>query len=279
MGAKLFLLFVLMEFLTKISVASELSTCKVSKISTILKEDIQRLFENEIKQIVECIRKFIQNGIGGIKLDPFQFPIFPLYLDTDQVSSSMWLTSIHLDGLSGFTLDVGTVDIEIFPPRAVADIALSFSEIKMSTNYDGKMKLMNLIKLFGKGSVSINLDGLKIRVHAVVNFIPTAIQEVKIEMELLSVKVDISGLFNDQYMSKLISRQMTDTFTQLAQEHQNKFNSIINTLIRPLLITYPIDSSFDEFIQMIKDDIFNCDSSVQKGFEFLNKSINNFVKF
>ncbi|KAK4878926.1 hypothetical protein RN001_007072 [Aquatica leii] len=243
-------------------------------------DHVVRIFENEIIKVVECIRQFLINGIGGLSLDPFKFPILPLYFDTTSFSSSMMLTNIFFEGLSGFTLDKGSVSIKPFPPEAETDIALSFGEIKLKTNYNGKMKIANIIRLFGKGSLSMQFDRLKVSLRAVIKVIPLSVKEISLQIQLPSTKAVITGLFNDEYMSGLISRQISETFTQLAQEQQTNFNNFINELLqqllnlglRPVLVNW----DFDKLVEMAQNQSFTCDLGAQTTvFIFLLACNNN----
>ncbi|KAK4878925.1 hypothetical protein RN001_007071 [Aquatica leii] len=247
-----------------------------SNHTTLLKENSARLFEDVISKAVECIRQFLINGIEGFSLDPLEYPFYRLDLDTPSISSSLNLTNIFVGGLASFTLDKGTVSVF---PQTKAEIALSFGQIKVKTDYDGDMKIADLLKLFGKGSFSLQFDNLKVSVVAVVNLIPLSIKELNLQIQLPSTKAVITGLFNNEYMSDLISRQMSETLTQLAQEQQTNFNNLINELLKQLLnlriVPVLENLNFDELVEMAQNDAFSCDLGVQTAFRLFYESMND----
>ncbi|KAF5294055.1 hypothetical protein FQA39_LY13529 [Lamprigera yunnana] len=251
--------------------------CKSIDIAILLKDDSKRIFENAIAEIVECIREFMLNGIPeiGIVLDPFKLPFLPLFLNTQFIRSKMWLSGIFIGGLASFHLDKGSIDIKPFPPQAEVNVDLSFQKIKFTTNYDGKMNIFDFIRLYGKGTVNFDFDNFKFGLKAIINLISIKLDAISLQIQFPSVKAKVSGLFNDKYMSDIISRQMTSTFSQLAQEQQTYINDALNNYIEHL-INGGRNSILEgvEFSNALEGNFkeFNCQPVLMKYIEFVNET-------
>uniref|UniRef100_A0A1Y1LMX5 Lipid-binding serum glycoprotein N-terminal domain-containing protein n=1 Tax=Photinus pyralis TaxID=7054 RepID=A0A1Y1LMX5_PHOPY len=187
-----------------------------------------RMFENEINGVFDYIKQMIKNGIFGLSLDPFHFPWLPVNLEHESIRSKLHLRDISFEGLSDFEVNPATVEIGIFPPKGTFKLGLFFKAIKFGTNYDGTLKILQLLNLFGKGKFRFELDQLKINVEVEATPIPLKITKAKITLGLPSTDWEVTGLFNDEHLSSIITLQLKDALNSLATEYEGALNTLIN---------------------------------------------------
>lgn len=250
-----------------------------------------RMFETELQNVFACLKQLIKDGIFGISLDPFQFPLLPLKLQNSAVSSDLLLTTISFEGLSNFNVDPAEVNMEWIQMQPHLKLGLSFESFKLSTNYDGTLKLMEMINLFGKGNFRLELKNLGLNLEVKLGIFPIKITYTKITLGLPSTNVcKVTGLFNDDYMSDLISIQMHDTLNSLATEQQENLNTLINNAVEQLVATInPIleGLNIDEIISAITGIIggggggegggggvggLSCEAALMKAVTFINET-------
>ncbi|KAK5645827.1 hypothetical protein RI129_004291 [Pyrocoelia pectoralis] len=251
-----------------------------------------RMFETELQNVFSCLKKLIKDGFLGISLDPFKLPLFPLKLDNSVVSSDLLLTIISFEGLSNFILNPAEVNLDWGQMQPHLNLGLSFQSFKLGTNYDGTLKLMEMINLFGKGNFRLELDNLGLNLEVKLSIFPIKITYTKITLRLPSTNVcKVTGLFNDDYMSDIVSIQMHDTLNSLVIEQQANLNTLINNAVEQLVATInpTLEGlNLDDIISAITGIIggggggggegggggieLNCEAAFMKAVTFINET-------
>ncbi|KAB0800256.1 hypothetical protein PPYR_05996 [Photinus pyralis] len=240
-----------------------------------------RIFENEIKQGIECLKQIIKEGISGVSLDPFRWPMFPLDIHNDVISSNLLLSNILFDGLSGFVADPASLNVIIWGgAKLSAKFGLTFDSLNLGTNYDGSLKLMQMINLFGTGKFKLLLKQLQLGLEFEIGINPIKISQFEAKIGLPSTQCEVTGLFHDEYLSKIITGQMEDTLNSLAIEQQSALNTLINEKLAPIIemINKSLANlSLQDVINLVTgngskgDSPKDCKLAFFKGFSFLNE--------
>ncbi|KAF2884136.1 hypothetical protein ILUMI_22025 [Ignelater luminosus] len=239
-----------------------------------------RVGEESIKQLFEVLREKIKTGINikglVIPLDPFRFPFWPVFFTKSPniVSGKIYLIKLLLEGLAGF--DLYKVNLSLLGRLT---LGLKFPQISFSTEYRrANLELLEKMKIYGtRGIIDLKLDGFDVDVSVTIDVLSLQLRNPVLVVTLPKSFTTITGLYDDERMSGIISRQLTDTLQTLAVEEHDRVNIIFNNALKNLInnvINPCLDGlTIEDIWKIINGEKKFCEKDVEEVLMILGKKI------
>jgi len=236
MRAVLFL--VIFAFATKCSLSATITSNNIYKLENVNPAFVNRIFERELNETLECLRYTLETGLPEIDLPSLASIEIPdLNIDLEALGLEGTSGYFHISGgvLRGLTSFYATdlsTSITLVPVGISIDITLVLSEFYLELDYDMDM-IVDGMPIYGDGIITIDWRDVNLGIKFVVGFTDTVeISGVNILISLGSSQITITGWFNDEEHSQVVTDLVND---YLIPHWINAQTEEINEVLGPVI--------------------------------------------
>jgi len=204
----------------------------------------RRIGTYDLKGFLERLKSSLRNGdseLGIPKLDPFTADKIPVNINNPgQISLVGELTNVKVDGLSAYNVNAG--EFKLIGLKANLD--LSWPLVKGSTNYSVKGNALGF-EIYGHGGINVAAHNFRFQTDVKLALKNGHIQitEMTIKMSLGALDFQITGLYGDDEISKIISKAISDMVPELMSDKDfvGKVIQIIMQIANKILGTMSLE--------------------------------------
>ncbi|XP_011877833.1 PREDICTED: uncharacterized protein LOC105567516 [Vollenhovia emeryi] len=170
--------------------------------------------ENGLEDFLKKLKTTLKTGnesLGIPVLDPFHADRLQFNVDEDVVKLDAILTNVNANGLSEY--DIVKSALTLLPPSL--DLHLSWPFISLNTDYSVNA-IINGFNIYGKGAIKMSARGfafdtnLNMTLEGGIFDGHVQIQDMKLKLSLKSLDLKVTGLFNDDDLSAILSAVISD---------------------------------------------------------------------
>ncbi|XP_011051881.1 PREDICTED: uncharacterized protein LOC105144600 [Acromyrmex echinatior] len=211
------------------------------------------------QKVFEKLKSSLQNGTSGLEV--FGIPIHEPFIVKDRLpvkyNTSTFIGNIDLKGfLENFNVSGLTsynVNSAKFKPISLnAFIDINWPLITASTNYSLKGNAFNY-DIYGNGGINGIIHNFSATMNVGFNLKDRHIQVRNIATKIFFEGSDfnVTGLFNDEGMSKIVSKTISDVTSKFITANQNTIAYIINTSVTKILNKFLLNITFRDLLKGI----------------------------
>ena len=188
-------------------------------------------------KVLEKFRAIIKNGndtLGIPPLDPFKMEHVDLNLkEGGLIELHGALDNLRAHGLSTYIIDKG--DLEII--GLLANVSLTWDEIDLMTKYEVTSGKIAEMDIYGSGTLMAVIKGLTVTVDMKIGIKDGKLyaKELILHVHLKGLAFQITGLYDDAEMSKLISSIVSDIAPGLIEDYQDKISQMGSPIVLEVL--------------------------------------------
>ncbi|XP_058807503.1 uncharacterized protein LOC131673500 [Phymastichus coffea] len=206
--------------------------------SDITSNQTDSIFGNKVRDALEKIRIIMKTGdesIGFPKLDPYNSDYKDININKELINLNGKFNNCHIEGLSNFTIN--NADYELTKSNVVID--LTWPNVKGNTLYDIQAMLIAKYPIFGVGNLSVELQNFNFasKIKVKIDFVKGRISMLGLNdthISLQKLNLNITGLYNNEEMSKVLSSVISDMAPQVLIDFQEEITNRINMTVVPL---------------------------------------------
>lgn len=217
--------------------ATVLITCHASSVIEIYRNNEYDEYENKGGQLVgflEKLKEYIKNGNPKLSipvLDPLQIKNMSIDLnEKGLISLKGILKNLRSNGLSDYKVNQG----DFMLAGLKVDVGLLFNQISVMTDYNVTGTLVDSFSIFGNGNIRVVVKGLNVTVDMKLGVKNNTlnISNLTFNAHLKEFNCAITGLYNDEEVSKLLSKAITEVLPGLLDDYQTEISNYASPIIR-----------------------------------------------
>ncbi|KAG7207741.1 hypothetical protein KM043_009355 [Ampulex compressa] len=193
-------------------------------------DDVTFALRKKLHGVLEKFRVLMKTGDAskGIPvLDPFTAVQLPVNIaKEDLIELVALLTHVNVEGLAGYTIDEG----EFVLAGLKCAVGLTWPEIRGSTDYVVDGEAVKSVKIFGNGTVTVRLTNFSFHTNLSLNVKNKKlnVKNMTSKISLGGINLKITGLYNDEEFSELVSAIVSDMLPQLITDYQPMISNLVN---------------------------------------------------
>ncbi|XP_018311643.1 uncharacterized protein [Mycetomoellerius zeteki] len=218
---------------------------------------LSNIYQTNFKNFLEKYKSLLQNGNSGFMYgipirDPFiieRLPIeYNLSTPLGNIDLEGFLENLNLSCLASF--NINSPKFKLINMNAYID--LSWPLITANTNYSLEGNVFNY-DIHKAG----NMDGIAYNFRTIMNVdlklkgLHMQVQNVKSQILLEALNFNITGIYNDEDMSEIFSKTISDVIPKLIASNQNMIEYIINNIASQILNKYLLTITFMDLLKII----------------------------
>ncbi|XP_014471627.1 PREDICTED: uncharacterized protein LOC106742839 [Dinoponera quadriceps] len=192
-------------------------------------------YATSIKGFIESLKPIIRSGnesLGIPPLDPFLAEELPIEVDLeDVVKVKLDLFDVDVRGLSEF--DVNKGEFEMLSMKLVID--LTWPLVYATANYNINGTLGGEMPIFGKGDITAGVKGFNFFTEIsfkLKNLKYVEVKNIILKIALGGLDFKITGLFNDEELSELVSSMISEMVPDLIKENHDEIVGYIIPILK-----------------------------------------------
>ncbi|XP_003691956.2 uncharacterized protein LOC100865493 [Apis florea] len=237
--------------------ATVLITCHASSVVEMYQNNEYDEYENKGGQLVgflEKLKEYIKKGNSKLcipVLDPLRIENMNIDLnEKGLISLKGILKNLRSNGLSDYEVNRG--DFTLIGLKG--DIGLLFNQINIMTDYNVTGTLVDSFSIFGNGNIRAVIKGLNVTIDLKlgVNNNKVNISNLVFHAHLKECNCVITGLYNDEEVSKLLSKVITEVLPGLLDDYQTEISNYASPIIAKTLNKFLNNISLKDLLDIIK---------------------------
>lgn len=238
--------------------ATVLITCHASSVIEIYRNNEYDEYENKGGQLVgflEKLKEYVKNGNSKLcipVLDPLQIKNMSIELnEKGLISLKGILKNLRSNGLSDYKVNQG----DFMLAGLKVDVGLLFNQINVMTDYNVTGTLVDSFSIFGNGNIRVAIKGLNVTVDLKLGVKNNKlnISKLMFNVHLKEFDCAITGLYNDEEVSKLLSKAITEVLPGLLDDYQTEISNYASPIIANTLNNKFLNNlSLKDLIDIIK---------------------------
>ncbi|KAL7299442.1 hypothetical protein TKK_0007685 [Trichogramma kaykai] len=193
---------------------------------------VTRTMASKLRVFLEALKGYMQTGndeLGIPKMDPFETKFQKIDLKKRDLVLKGNVSEVHVEGLSNYK--VGDVDFRIGQKNLT--IGLKWPRINGTTKYSVDATYSEKVSIYGTGDVSFDIRDLEF--YSQIQFQKSKAVKIvgliKTRVKLGALKLNLTGLFNDDELSGLVSEALSDVLPETIDEYQAETVALVNELV------------------------------------------------
>ncbi|XP_046748378.1 uncharacterized protein LOC124412505 [Diprion similis] len=192
----------------------------------------KRSISDNLVSLVKDFQEVMKTGdedAGIPVLDPFEADSVDLSIDETSVTLDGKLTNLNVVGLSNFSID--TLTFSLIGIRFTFDF--TWPSITFNTGYSIDGTVSSDIEVYGSGNATGKITNLSVSGTAALSVRNSYlyIRSLSSEIGLEDVEFNITGIWNDDDVSKLIGDVVGDIAPVLVEDYQDEITTFVNELV------------------------------------------------
>ncbi|XP_046486932.1 uncharacterized protein [Neodiprion pinetum] len=192
----------------------------------------KRSISDNLVSLVESFQETMKTGdedLGIPVLEPFEADSIDISIDETSVALDGNLSNLKVAGLSNFSID--TLTFSLIGIRFT--FAFTWPSITFSTGYSIEGTVSNDIAVYGNGNATGEITNLVVSGTAALSvsnsylYIRSLTSEISVE----DTEFAITGIWNDDDVSKLIGDVVSDIAPVLVEEYQDEITTAVNEVV------------------------------------------------
>ncbi|XP_011699346.1 PREDICTED: uncharacterized protein LOC105456760 [Wasmannia auropunctata] len=207
----------------------------------------------KLEEALEKLRTLLRNGGEGFPvLDPFIKDRLPLKLNESIPAGNIefdgLFTKINVTGISNYTIN--SADFKIFGLKLHAN--LTWPTITANLNYTMNGKVLDF-GIYGTGGMDAALHDLNIQVDMSCNLKNSHVQvkQMSTKISLRALNFHATGLYNDEGISDILSKTISEVMPKLIKENQKVIVDNINQVATEMLNDYLNTITLKELLKLL----------------------------
>ncbi|KAL6260311.1 hypothetical protein P5V15_007842 [Pogonomyrmex californicus] len=220
---------------------------------------------DKLKGFLEKVKILIKTGnetLGIPVLDPFTQDRLEININEDGLNLNGLLTNINVKGLSEYDINAGDYNIKL-PLKIILTVNLSWPLITANTKYNIKGK-MDDFEIYGDGTIDMAARGFGFdtEIQLGINGQHFKINDLKLKLDLESLNLHITGLYNDEEISTILSAMISDMASDIVRDVSTA--SKIIPFVQKILDDFLSSKTISEILKIIGGGLYNIDRQVVK---------------
>ncbi|XP_017777895.1 PREDICTED: uncharacterized protein LOC108563668 [Nicrophorus vespilloides] len=217
----------------------------------------KRLLEPEINKTLECIRENLITGRPEEGVPSFK----PLHIQNISIDFSQLgfedahglldLKGIELGGLTDWDLQALEVNLGLEEGVSISvEAFVNIPNLKVLTGYVANVTVEN-VYVWGDGDLEADLGNFGIKLDTKINTSGPKIEHIKILISLESFKAKLTGLFDDDEHSELVTQLLNQIVLNWVNEKSEDISDALEALLKDLVNNaqqYGFDTILEECI-------------------------------
>ncbi|XP_018344204.1 PREDICTED: uncharacterized protein LOC108749768 [Trachymyrmex septentrionalis] len=213
-----------------------------------------------LENFFEKLKSSVQNGTSGLNIYgiPIRDPMFietAIRLPTGVLSAFVgdtnlegFLKNFNLSGLASYNVN----SAKFKPIDLTAHIDISWPCINASTNYSLKGNVLNY-DIYGDGGINGTLHNFRTIMDVGFNLKDRymQVQTIATKIFLDALKFNATGLYNDEDISKIFSKTISDVTSKLITTNQKTISHIINNFATRIFNKFLLTITFPDLLKAI----------------------------
>ncbi|XP_032688115.1 uncharacterized protein LOC116852157 [Odontomachus brunneus] len=208
----------------------------------------------KLEDVLEGFRDIIKTGnstLGLPPLDPFRSEKMPINIDLeDMIKLDAILTNIDARGLS--TYKVNSADFQIIGMKVMAN--LTWEHIYASTDYNMTGLIGGEMPVYGDGAITLAVQDFTFSLELSVtthNEVYLKVKSLETDFYLGGLLLDITGLFHDPEISKIISDMFSDMIPDLVNENKDEIKSYVHPAAIEMIDNFLSDKTISDILKWL----------------------------
>ncbi|XP_011699345.1 PREDICTED: uncharacterized protein LOC105456759 [Wasmannia auropunctata] len=199
---------------------------------------------------LKAIMKTGNDTLGIPILDPFNADEMKIDVHEDQINVDGSLTKVNANGLSEY--DIINGDFEL-GGNLVLILHLSWPLVVASTNYDIKGNAADF-EIFGKGEMNLSAKEFAFNTTIYLSMDGgmqghLKVQDMALKLSLKKLDFKITGLFDDEDLSALLSSMISDMAPKLADDEKIIYEII--EVVKQLIDEFCSTMTVEEILKLV----------------------------
>ncbi|XP_017777896.1 PREDICTED: uncharacterized protein LOC108563669 [Nicrophorus vespilloides] len=211
--------------------------------SCLAKNDVETYYlKDKIKAAFECVRGIMKEGIPSVGLPSLdQLNVDELNVDLNKlgienVAGSLNVSALELKGLSGFFLSNMDDKVSVLPPSYELIMHFNEPELLLETEYEIEAEIYG-ISVTGTGRASIKVTDLVLDIGFKGELVARKpyLHYAHIYPTIETFNASITGLFDDEELSKTLSGIISDTVLATVNDNSQAIGDQIGDYIKQII--------------------------------------------
>ncbi|RLU20129.1 hypothetical protein DMN91_006735 [Ooceraea biroi] len=205
---------------------------------------------NKVEKFLEDFKTKMKTGdeeLGLPILDPFVMKEVPLKVDEEMIKVDGFLTNLRVDSLSEYNVLSGNFQLI----GLKFSMNLSWPQIVASTDY-AIDATVNDFEIYGKGKIDVAAHDFVFgtTVTLVVNGKYLKVKSLSSKFSLKALDFKITGLFNDEEVSEVISSVISDIVPEFINNYQDQLAQQVDALLTKQLDAFLATKTIGDLLRM-----------------------------
>lgn len=203
------------------------------------------------ESLLEKFKAILKTGnasLGIPPVDPFTADKLPIQFNKEKTKVDALLKKVNVQGMSEYT--VNSADYQIISLKVELNLTwplvVANAEYKLQAN-------VNDFNIFGKGDVGLvarNFDFAGVITFNVKGkYLEVRCVQTKFFLKKMNIK--ITGLFDDEKLSELISTVLSDMLPQLIVDYQDAIAKKLNVIVTNVLNNFLSDKTLGDLLKWL----------------------------
>ncbi|XP_031850225.1 uncharacterized protein LOC116435129 [Nomia melanderi] len=209
----------------------------------------------DLKKFLESMKETLKKGDTRLNipvLDPLKQDHLDVNLKEKIVELEATLDNLRVHHLSDYTVNKGELKMIGFK----VSVDLMWNEIDLMTLYKVTHgKLIDALSFYGEGSIAAVIKNLQISVDIGLSANKEGflfVRELDLGVRLGGFDFSISGLYNDDEVSKILSQIISELVPEIVQDYSEKVSDYGGELVTRLLNQVLSKITIDQLLEMIR---------------------------
>ncbi|XP_017777891.1 PREDICTED: uncharacterized protein LOC108563663 [Nicrophorus vespilloides] len=204
-----------------------------------------RIFENEINETLEDLKKTLRDGnpaIGLPSFDPYQLNYTDVNLKLENIlTTNASASNIVVSGIPDFIATFLNLDIA----ELELNFTILFPEIDARTEYEGTGKLFQFVPIFGKGKASAKLANAEIEGYVKISFSKQiSLLDLKLALTIGSAQFNLTGFMDDEEYSQGLVKTLDAYVGSIINDYKEEISEAVSPIIKDLINDYLKNKNF-----------------------------------